>query len=645
MTVPPQSMFTEAVAAARAGDRTRARELFSRLVRSDSANAEYWIWLSSVVDTNKERIYCLESALRLDPTNRAALRGLVILGARKPEGKEAQQVARVPRKMATAKSPAQRGGGGRRRVAIPWGFLAAVGIGAVLLVLVGVIAVPLASLLRPRALAPAPALATLTQTPADTPKFGPPTWTPIPPATRVNRTAVPTELAGTPLAFMVDVTPTPTPVLGATPRPDSPAYQSALTAFIAGNFEASQEYLEAVVEEHPEWPDAHYLLGESRRRQGDLVNAIPAFDRAILLSSYPPAYLGRALTMLEFRPDRPPTDFDEAIKADPLLTEAYLAKSDYLAGKRLWKTAEETLQEAVDAGAATPLVFVKLSEAQINRERLEEALESAIEGSGADPTLLEGYLAVGRAYTELEQFSAALSPLETYVAYASEDPRGWAYVARALAGVGRPEQAIEAANRSLELKERYALAYLARAYAYLALEQGQNALDDLLNARRYGVETYANHYALGKAYSQVGNSREALKWINLSISETLVERRVAEGYVLRALLYEQLDPPQTEDAILNWRWILTLKGSSPEARALAEEHIFLLTGVRPTRAPTEPATAGPSPTATRTPAGTPMPSATGGPSATPSRTPTIMRTPTRTPTSPPLSSPTPDLTP
>ncbi len=643
MTVPPQSMFTEAIAAARAGDRTRARELFTRLVRSNSANAEYWIWLSSVVDTNKERIYCLELALRLDPTNRAALRGLVILGARKPEGKEAQQVARLPRKMAAAKTPAQRGGG--RRVAIPWRFLAAIAVGGILLVLVGVIAVPLASLLRPRALAPASALATLTPTPSSTPKFGPPTWTPIPASTLVNRTAVPTELAGTPLAFLVEMTPTPTPVFGATPRPDNPAYQSALTAFIAGNFEASQDYLEAVVEQHPDWPDAHYLLGETRRRQGDLVGAFPAFDRAILLSSYAPAYLGRALTMLEFRPDRPPVDFDEAIKADPLLTEAYLAKSDYLAARRLWKTVEDTLQQAIDAGAATPLVYVRLSEAQINRERLEEALDSAVAGSGADPTLLEGYLAVGRAYTELEQYASAQWPLETYVAYNQEDPRGWAYLARALAGNGQPEQAIEMANRSLDLKERYALAYLARAYAYLELGEGQNALDDLLNARRYGVESYANHYALGKAYSLIGNSSEALKWINLSISETLVERRVAEGYVLRALVYESLTPPQTEDAIVNWYWILDLKGSSPEARTLAEDHLFQLTGRRPTRAPTEPAGALPSPTRTRTPAATPLSATATGVTATPSRTATIPRTPTRTPTPTPSIPPTTDLTP
>ncbi len=41
--------------------------------------------MSSLVDTQKERVYCLESALRLDPMNTTAMRGLVLLGARNPQ--------------------------------------------------------------------------------------------------------------------------------------------------------------------------------------------------------------------------------------------------------------------------------------------------------------------------------------------------------------------------------------------------------------------------------------------------------------------------------------------------------------------------------------------------------------------------------
>jgi tetratricopeptide (TPR) repeat protein len=404
------------------------------------------------------------------------------------------------------------------------------------------------------------------------------------------------------------------------------------------------------------------------RYAGNLPEAVRAYDRAIVLAQYAPAYIGRAHALLELRPNNPASDFDNAIDADPQLTEAYLAKADYLASKRLWKTMEETLQEAIDAGAGSPLVYVRMSEAQINRERLVEALESAIEGSGSDPAMLEGYLAVGRAYAALEQFNQALPSLETYVAYQPDDPRGWAYLARVLASMGQPERAVELANRALELRPRYSLAHLARAYGYLALRDGENALKDLLDARRYGTETWTNHMALGEAYYLLGDAREALKWLNLAISETLVESRVARGYALRALVYEAAG--LTDDALINWRWILDLRGSPPDLLAMAEEHIFELTGVRPTRTPTRvlsptpTRTASPTRTPTRTASPTRTPTLEGptvtptsvGTSATPTRTPTRTptsvgtsatptRTPTRTPTptrtATPLMSPTP----
>ena len=126
-------MLTEAIAAARAGDRARARDLLSRLLRSDSSNAEYWVWMSSVVDSKRERIYCLESAIKLDPTNRAAMRGLVILGVRTPEEAELASAVKIPRRQVAAitKGPAIG-----REVNVPWKVL---GVGAAGLVAIAFI--------------------------------------------------------------------------------------------------------------------------------------------------------------------------------------------------------------------------------------------------------------------------------------------------------------------------------------------------------------------------------------------------------------------------------------------------------------------------------------------------------------------------
>ena len=47
--------------------------------------------MSTLVDTQTERIFCLESAIRADPDNEVARRGLILLGAR-PAGPDVRPV-------------------------------------------------------------------------------------------------------------------------------------------------------------------------------------------------------------------------------------------------------------------------------------------------------------------------------------------------------------------------------------------------------------------------------------------------------------------------------------------------------------------------------------------------------------------------
>src|SRR5690349_22858952 len=74
-------VFQEAVDALRVGNKSRARELLTGLLKTDQNNATYWVWMSATVDTAKERIYCLQTAFKLDPQNAAAKRGLILHGA------------------------------------------------------------------------------------------------------------------------------------------------------------------------------------------------------------------------------------------------------------------------------------------------------------------------------------------------------------------------------------------------------------------------------------------------------------------------------------------------------------------------------------------------------------------------------------
>src|SRR5512133_2107004 len=79
------AVFQEALEALREGKKARARELLTGLLKTDQNNATYWVWMSATVDSAKERIYCLQTALKLDPENVTAKRGLILHGALPPD--------------------------------------------------------------------------------------------------------------------------------------------------------------------------------------------------------------------------------------------------------------------------------------------------------------------------------------------------------------------------------------------------------------------------------------------------------------------------------------------------------------------------------------------------------------------------------
>jgi tetratricopeptide (TPR) repeat protein len=599
-------MMAEAMAAARAGDRGRARELLARMLRSDSANAEIWVWMSSVVDTDRERVYCLESALNIDPTNRAALRGLVILGARKPE-EAPRQKAKMPRRRVvpvtkTAAKP---------RLRFNWRMVGGVMLAIVALSMLGGVYLWLRNF--PVSTVVAPTLSPPSSTPTATPEIPTVTLTPIPAETRTFRTPIPTELASTPIAFFVEATPTPTPILGLTPRPSYEAYGAGIAALQREDYETAINFFQQVIDLDSTLADAYYFLGEAHRLSGTPGQAVLAYDRATLVNNdFAPSFVGRGLARIDLTlrenselkaADLPP-DFDSAINRDPMLTVAYLEKANFYANLRLWKTMEETLQAAIDAGVREPIVYIRMSLAQYQRANYIASLESATEGSAGDPTNLEGYKAIGRANIALRQYEPALWPLQTYIAYEPEDHTGWGYYSRTLVGLDRIDEAMAAANQSLSINDRYAPAYLARALAKLETGDYESAFTDLEQARRYGSENYDLTVAFGRAHSALREYTDALPYFNQAIAEAPGPIRLAEGYALRALIYE-VNPDLTSEAILNWRWILETEGADPETVEMAEIHLAALTGEGPTLTPV-PTTATPSPL-TPTPTGTATP--------------------------------------
>lgn len=73
-------LLVDGITAAKKGENDRAHELLLAVIEVDEENEQAWLWLSGVVDSDKDRQICLENVLLINPDNAAAKRGLERLG-------------------------------------------------------------------------------------------------------------------------------------------------------------------------------------------------------------------------------------------------------------------------------------------------------------------------------------------------------------------------------------------------------------------------------------------------------------------------------------------------------------------------------------------------------------------------------------
>ena len=72
----------EGVAALKAGDKERAQKLFVAALEEDNDDLQAWLWLSGAVESDVDRLECLEQVLRIDPAHALASKGAAQLRAR-----------------------------------------------------------------------------------------------------------------------------------------------------------------------------------------------------------------------------------------------------------------------------------------------------------------------------------------------------------------------------------------------------------------------------------------------------------------------------------------------------------------------------------------------------------------------------------
>lgn len=80
----------QAITAIKSGDKKNGRQLLMEVLKADSRNEDAWLWMTQVLDSDDERIKCLQTVLKINPDNEKARRGLAKL-----QQKQMQQLAQV----------------------------------------------------------------------------------------------------------------------------------------------------------------------------------------------------------------------------------------------------------------------------------------------------------------------------------------------------------------------------------------------------------------------------------------------------------------------------------------------------------------------------------------------------------------------
>jgi len=583
--------YTLAKFALEQGDRFQARDHLASLLKEDQDNIEYWLLMSTVVESQKERIYCLKKVLALDPRNRDANLGMILFGGqeagkvRSAVLKKRNWIKDVPdirKKEPKKKEPKKKG--------YDYKQLAPLAVGSVLILLVLVLTGVFPgtrSVFSPK----------LTITPM--------TWTPsVAPGMGSDVTGTPVPDSVDPIGRILDQPYTSTPAYVLTPHPGYGIYNTALDAYKRGDFNTMLTYLNQTVKQL-KTADIVFLVGEAYLNLGRYHEALEQYERALFVDpSFAPAYLGRALAsrVIDESYDVK-ADLDQALLLDPRFGQVYLERAKYFLEEGSYQLAYEDADQAATFLPHSPLAHYYRAEALLGLKDYKEAEKSILTALKLDVNQVPAYLAAGRIRLETGNPEAALELLTRYGSHASNKPWEFYYsLGKAYFLSGKDlNRGLELVDEAIAMGGRSTNLYFVRALIERELGDLDNAINDMAIARSLDRLDFEAHLMLGRFLFEKGNFFASLVYLNISERLAYTDTELAQVYYWRAQVLESYD--RYDESIMNWEALLSL----PLDNVPDEWEVVAAEKLLPTATPTPTNTSTPTltPTSTPSPTGTP----------------------------------------
>jgi tetratricopeptide (TPR) repeat protein len=600
---PEEQLFQDALQALTKKEYARARDLFTRLLKLNRQNPEYWVGMSMAVDTLKERAVCLREALKLDPDHELAKRGLILMGEKvdnpPPEWKFAQFRTDWKAGMVLKQEKKVKKKGSARR-ALGWSLTAILFVGAV----VGGILLMRSNRYRPDT---SPILR------VTLPPTGTPTLTP-----EISDTPEGPELLNT----HPDTAFTPTAMYVATPHNRSEAYSQAIKAFQQEDYTRAVQLLQQVLAEEPGSADLQYLIGEAYRMQGNQRDAQAAFDAGVKANpSYAPLYLGKARLIMQYTPSKYKdalTFLNKALVLDPHFNEARLEMVNLFLARGDEDSALVWLQQYEGNNAPSALVEYTRARILLMQGDSVAALSTVEQARELDISYLPTYLLWGQTLQANDLYEESLVPLLTYLRERPGNTEAQVLLADAYFHTGDNTRALSTIQSVLSANNQMEAAYLLRGDIYMSENELVKADNDYLRAQQLNYRSFGAFIGRARVQLAYTYAGAAYNYLDQAVDVAATPREEAIALYWRAVALVGLK--ETGAAIRDYEALLALPEGAVPPSLLKQAKTEYLAIVTPTPSATATQTFTPSATSTATATSSITPTATATLKSTSSQT-------------------------
>lgn len=327
-----------------------------------------------------------------------------------------------------------------------------------------------------------------------------------------------------------------------------------------GASEQASQCLEKAYELEPEKaaPEDHVQLGNTRRQQGKLTEAIACYRRALQQNpKLAVAYYGIGeIQRQQGEIENAINSYHQAIELEPKQADFYQSLAQLLAQHGQIQDAILVYQKLLEFSPNQAKAYHQLGDIFHQQWRLEEATAAYRRAIELNPQWVASYYGLGKVLAKQEQWQGAIAIFNKAMNLdANADAEAYKCLADALGKEGEVEQAIASYRKTIELAADHAEAY--QKLADLLRDQGelQEAIPAYHQAIKLNPEVWWTYNGLGdvlfklerweeavSAYRQAIKLNSEFSWSQNSLADALAKLERWEEAVIPYKKAIELNP-------------------------------------------------------------------------------------------------------